>query len=57
MELIELIGIIVSSTVTLIICLINNHFQQDKTRALIEYRLTQLEEKVNKHNQSSKSQN
>lgn len=50
MELIELVGIVVSSVVTLVVCMINNHYQQDKTRSLVEYRLTELEKKVDKHN-------
>ena len=50
MEWIELIGIFISSGVTLIVCMINNHYQQDKTRSLMEYRLGELEKKVDKHN-------
>lgn len=50
MELIELVGIVVSSVVTLVVCMINNHYQQDKTRSLVEYRLTELEKKVDNHN-------
>ena len=49
MELIELVGIVVSSVVTLVVCMINNHYQQDKTRSLVEYRLTELEKKVDQH--------
>lgn len=47
----------ISSVATLIVCLINNHFQQGRTReennktiALIDYRLTELTDRVNKHN-------
>lgn len=47
----------ISSGATLIVCLINNFFQRNKTReennktiALIDYRLTELTDKVNKHN-------
>lgn len=42
--------IFISSAVTLVICIINNIFQSRQTRDLIEYRLTKLEEKVDKHN-------
>ena len=40
----------VSAGATLIVCLINNHYQTSKTNALISYRLEQLEKKVDKHN-------
>lgn len=50
MELTELVGVIISSAVTLCVCMINNHYQSNKTRTLVEYRLTQLEKKVDKHN-------
>lgn len=40
----------VSAIVTLIVCLVNNHFQVSKTNALISYRMEQLEKKVDKHN-------
>ena len=43
-------SILLTSFVTLAICLINNIFQSKQTRDLIEYRLTKLEEKVDKHN-------
>ena len=39
-----------SAAVTLIVCLINNHYQASRTEALITYRLEQLEHKVDKHN-------
>ena len=42
--------IFISSAVTLVICIINNIFQSRQTRDLIEYRLTKLEEKVDKYN-------
>ncbi len=48
--MIELVGIGISSVVTLVVCLINNHYQQDKTRTLVEYRISELEKKVDKHN-------
>lgn len=36
--------------ISLFVCLINNKFQQDKTRALMEYKIDQLTERVDKHN-------
>lgn len=41
---------VLSAGVTLIVCLINGHFQSSRTEALISYRLEQLENKVDKHN-------
>lgn len=40
----------VSAAVTLTVCIINNKSQNDKTRALMEYKLDELTERVNKHN-------
>lgn len=47
-----------SAAVTLIVCLINNHYQRIETEkkhsetiALIEYRLNELSDRVDKHNQ------
>ena len=48
--MVEIIGIAISSVVTLAVCMINNHYQQNETRTLLEYRLTELEKKVDKHN-------
>lgn len=45
-----IIAACISAGVTLVICLINNHGQQEKTRALIEYRLDELTKRVDKHN-------
>ena len=49
---------ILSAAVTLIVCLINNHYQRIETEkkhsetiSLITYRLDELSERVNKHNQ------
>lgn len=48
---------LLTGLITLAVCMINNYCQQkaikqqhDKTIALIEYRIKQLEEKVSKHN-------
>lgn len=46
----EIVTALISGAVTLIVCMVNNHYQQDKTRTLVEYRLSQLEKKVDKHN-------
>lgn len=40
----------ITGMVTLIVCMVNNHYQNNSTRSLIEYRLKKLEEKVDKHN-------
>ena len=45
-----IISACVSAAVTLIVCLITNHGQQEKTRALMEYKLEELTKKVEKHN-------
>ena len=39
-----------TGVVSLLVCLINNRYQQDKTRALMEYKIDQLTERVDKHN-------
>lgn len=39
-----------SGAVTLVVCLITNHAQAEKTRALIDYRVSELEKKQDKHN-------
>lgn len=40
----------VSGAVTLAVCLMQNHAQAEKTRALLDYRLSELEKKQDKHN-------
>lgn len=45
-----IIAAVISSVGTLGVCLITNHFQAAKTRALLDYRLGQLEKKQDKHN-------
>lgn len=40
----------ISAAVTLAVCLISNSSQQEKTRALMEYKISELTERVNKHN-------
>ena len=44
------IAAVISGAVTLAVCLITNHAQQEKTRALMEYQLRELTSKVEKHN-------
>ena len=40
----------ISAAVTLIVCLISNHSQNEKTWALMEYNLDELTKRVDKHN-------
>lgn len=42
---------LVSAAVTLVVCILNARAESEKTRVLINYRLEQLEKKVDKHNQ------
>lgn len=41
---------VISALAAIVVCVISNHYQNENTRNLLEYRLTQLEEKVDKHN-------
>lgn len=41
----------ITGCVTLVVCIVNNRNQNDKTRALLDYRLGLLEQKQDKHNQ------
>lgn len=45
-----IISACISAGVTLIVCLISNHGQQEKTRELMEYKLDELTKRVDKHN-------
>lgn len=45
-----IISACISAGVTLIVCIISNHGQQEKTRALMEYKLDELTKRVDKHN-------
>lgn len=47
---VELIGYIVSGVVSLLVCLVNNHFTRRQTEVLILYRIEQLEKSVSRHN-------
>jgi peptidoglycan hydrolase CwlO-like protein len=45
-----IIAAAITAAVTLAVCLITNHAQAEKTRALIDYRVSELEKKQDKHN-------
>lgn len=45
-----IIAAAVSAAATLVVCIINNRSQNAQTRALIDYRLKELERKQDKHN-------
>lgn len=45
-----IIASLISAGVALVVCLITNHAQSEKSRALIEYRLDELTKEVQKHN-------
>ena len=47
-----IISACISAGVTLFICIINNRGQQEKTRALMEYKLDELTKRVDKHNKT-----
>lgn len=53
MDLMAILAAALSGAVSLVVCLINNHFQASKTAALISYRLDQLEHKVDKIDQDA----
>ena len=50
MDISGIITAAMTGLVTLIVCLVNNHYQSSRTEALISYRLEQLERKVDRHN-------
>ena len=45
-----ILAAVISALAAVVVCVISNHYQNENTRNLLEYRLTQLEEKVDKHN-------
>ena len=45
-----IISACISAAVTLLVCVISNHSQQERTRALMDYKLEELTKKVEKHN-------
>ena len=40
----------ISGIVTLVVCMVNNHYQASSTRNLIEYKLDELTKRVDLHN-------
>lgn len=44
------IAAVISAAVTLVVCIINNNAEQEKTRALLEYQMQELQKKVDLHN-------
>ena len=49
-EIITFLSATCSGVLAIVVCLINNKYQNSKTLALIDLRLSTLEEKVDKHN-------
>jgi len=45
-----IISACISACVTLLVCIISNRAQQEKTRTLMQYKLDELTKKVEKHN-------
>lgn len=45
-----IIAAAITGVVTLGVCLVNNHYQAEATRNLIEYKLEELTKRVDKHN-------
>jgi len=52
-----ILAVVIGESIALLICLINNHFQMksvkakhDETIVLMDYKLTELTKKVEKHN-------
>lgn len=45
-----IIAAAISATATLVVCLVNNRAQHAKTTALLEYKFSELEKKVDRHN-------
>lgn len=40
----------ITGLITLLVCVVNNHYQSNATRKLIEYKLEELTKRVDKHN-------
>lgn len=49
-EMETIISSCISAAVTLLVCVISNHSQAEKTRNLMEYKLEELTKRVDKHN-------
>lgn len=41
---------IITGAVAIVVCMINNYFQNRKSTALIEYKIDELSKRVDKHN-------
>ena len=50
MDWTAILAAVISALAAIVVCVISNHYQNENTRNLLEYRLTQLEGKVDKHN-------
>lgn len=45
-----IVSSLITGVVALIVCLINNHVQNNKAQALYEYKMDELTKRVDKHN-------
>ncbi|MGN0558386.1 MAG: hypothetical protein ACI4IS_02930 [Acutalibacteraceae bacterium] len=45
-----IISSVITAAVAIIVCLINNSYQNKSTRTLLEYKLSELTKRVDKHN-------
>ena len=45
-----IISALISAGAAILVCVLNNHYQHDKTITLIDFRMKQLEKKVDLHN-------
>ena len=45
-----IISALIAAGAAIAVCMINNHYQHNKTITLIDYRMQQLEKKVDLHN-------
>ena len=50
MDWTAILAAVISALAAIAVCVISNHYQNQNTRNLLEYRLTELEKKVDKHN-------
>lgn len=50
MDWTTVLAAVISALAAIVVCVISNHYQNENTRNLLEYRLAQLEKKVDKHN-------
>lgn len=41
---------LITAAFAVVVCLINNHYQQNRTTAIIQYKLDELTKQVEKHN-------